>query len=669
MSDNDPIRPMTRRIWLLWVFSQAMTAVLLFACAVMLFRSFGQEGGLRRAFVSALPAIILITAVTPVFIQWFVLRLLVPRLTVLWVLACMVSTVIGVYVGQSWADYGLSANRALFGYSGAWRYDFGALMGLPWHLVVAEAAILALIYNGFPALVLGWAAGRRWTAFLVLAVLGACVAAILTKLLGNDFDPAFSDLMSTANHSWWSIATDCFALTVGPVVQAVISGYGLVRMFPAPSSTRTDGPPTNLHLGRRLAIQVYAAAAAWILVVFSILYLDGPNGLRNGLPQISRIFSPAPASDQSTGVPILTYSHEVPLAGNSWLMSWSPDGMVLLAGTGMWRDPDTERAVWRIDPASRRIVGDPILEGQRFRSIRWDPTGRYIAVNQAGGSRGAGQHDSGQIRLFSSDGFTVLETYAADIGPCPLGRIMEFVPDGRALWIACERSASSPDSWLAVKLSVPGFDLLAHRTYRLSETSARISASSSSIRMIADDALLLLLESRGEVRRIRLLNLTTDQEIWTSSNVRDQALGGPGYCFGGLRLSPDAMRVTINTCQIHYRALHEATGLEVAREYHPYRVFDVTTGNLVARYGHFENPDDPVTWSIAYDELRQLVIGVGRSRGSDVGHLAVWDRRTGEELQRIRTRIYRGLSLSPTGNWLAVLAEDRRALHFYRIAG
>ena len=122
-----------------------------------------------------------------------------------------------------------------------------------------------------------------------------------------------------------------------------------------------------------------------------------------------------------------------------------------------------ERALRFVDVEQRNVVGGPLLAGEHVRSVAWNPDGRHFAVNLPGERRGPRDYHLGRIRVFSLDGLSEIGGRSEEEQNCALSSTMAFSEDGQSIWVMCERAQGRPNDLLAVKLQVPGLQVVERR--------------------------------------------------------------------------------------------------------------------------------------------------------------------------------------------------------------
>lgn len=212
--------------------------------AVLMQRNFGHHVEGQIALVTF--AVVLLTA-APAILRWAVLRRVVPDLPFTWIGASWVWWVVALVLWSAWMKSGVNGERA-FDIARAHAAAGGQAIPWSWLQLAFDTAVVALIFDSMPLLILGRLSKRSSLAFLVMTVTGACVAMLLYKLASNPFSGLDYLMMES------------FDLPVGPtqaqyplfdlltrivpaagwfgMVQGAVGGYGLTRMFASPDFRR-----------------------------------------------------------------------------------------------------------------------------------------------------------------------------------------------------------------------------------------------------------------------------------------------------------------------------------------------------------------------------------------------------------------------------------------------
>ncbi|HEY2137947.1 MAG TPA: hypothetical protein VGH49_18825, partial [Xanthobacteraceae bacterium] len=384
----------------------------------------------------------------------------------------------------------------------------------------------------------------------------------------------------------------------------------------------------------------------------------GPLGYRTGFPEVRKLFSAVPETDRSDGASILNFSHRIALPKSVRYVTPSPDGRTVLLLT---KEAAIEnQSILRLDTDTRVIAPAPLTSGGSARSIAFSPDGGHVAVNLEGRLRGEKDYHFGRIRLLATDGFRELADYWAAEQDCAFSREMTFSDDGRALWVLCEWSSARPQDLLAVKLALPDLEIVERRP-RPAGAGARAFASMSTIAATASGVVAAGYVWDGVAEFLSVTDVTTSRTLLAPRNMWEAVPGGPGVGFCGLYVSRDATLVTLAHCAPALQLKYDPS---LARG--QFRTFDIGSGDLVANFAQQSPGRDPTQWSLAFDRAHGRLVGIGTTLASKIGTLAVWDQKTGRELQRIETVAYRSGVFSLDGRWLLLLGRDDEAIYFYR---
>jgi hypothetical protein len=116
-----------------------------------------------------------------------------------------------------------------------------------------ERCCRSAVLQSRAAVVLGQMAKRSAFVFLVYVILGACIAVVLHKVCASFNNLNVSSLdrgidLNSARNSWRWLAL--YAATVGlfGMIQGVVSGWGLVRMFALDGDRQVPPPNRGLPL-------------------------------------------------------------------------------------------------------------------------------------------------------------------------------------------------------------------------------------------------------------------------------------------------------------------------------------------------------------------------------------------------------------------------------------
>jgi hypothetical protein len=648
-SPTEPVGPANRATmttWLLWIAVSAATAVMGGVLQIIFKRQFG------RHFDAQLTLLLfgaLFLAAAPAVLQWAVLRRLVSHpLFAAWVGVSWINSVVAGVLWSALLRRGLDADRA---------FDvarFLAARGEGGLKLMLYVSVVTLLYNLVPIFVLGRLAQRPSRALLLSTVAGACAAVLLHKLYTGftalDVTSLFVPFDTTrAQLSWTALAPALATLAVFGMAQGAISGFGLMRMF-APASGR--------HAGTA-ALRVCGLVAVVLIAAHGLRVAMGPAGYQAGFPDVRRALSSAPASDRSTGTPILSLSRRIALPQPVRFAVLSPDGQTVLFLTS--ERPTEHQAVIRLDAETGIFAPSPLTVGGSTRSLVFSPDGRYVAINQAGHSRGAGDYDFGRIRLFATHDFAKIADVWAAEQDCAFSRQMAFTHDNGGLWVLCESSRARPQDLFAVKLALPDLRIVERRPAPVRTgppdfTSGSVIVASGAGVFAAGYAW----ESPSEFLSVTDIT-TTSRPLLASLDMWKAVPGGPGTGLCGLHLSPDAALVTVSHCAPAIR--YKGDGSPAKGQF---RTFATRTGDLLADFGRQEPGRDPVSWSAAFGSKHGRFAGIGTTRASKTGALVLWEQATGRELQHIETAAYRSGAFSGDGSRLLLIGRDDDAIYVYR---
>ena len=650
IADADDRRLPLTSMWLLWIAVSAAIPALGVLRAVLMERNFASHfQGLLTVIIFAT----LVAALAPAVIQALVLRRLVPQMSMLiWLGASWISAIFAVFLIDALRRKGFGSE---FAYEMArLRLKPGGLtwsaMAWAWLHLIAHTATVSLIYSAAPLLAFGWMAKRPVRAFLIATVAGACVAMVLYQLypgfrqmgLWSYYSPIDT---TRAQSSWRHIAEICAAVAVLGMVQGAIGGYGLARMFASPAEP----------LRTRAVVRVAGVVALVLVAAHSVRYVFGPYGYQAGFPDIRRTFSAPPAIDRSQGAAILSFSEKVVLPGPAWYAAPSSDARNVLVQM-------KDKTIRMITP-ERRFTQTQMSIGESARSMVFSADGRHAAVNQQGARRGERDFHFGRVLvlLLAADGYEEIRDFRNTEQNCAFSSTMTFSADSRLLWVACERSTAKPNDLLAVALRVPDLAIVERRS---APVVLGGRGSVSDIMSTAAGTFVTLFDWPERPHRIVVLDVDKPEPVFTSGDVAAAEVGGEGFGFCGLHLSSEAALVTLAHCALHdvmrKHDMYKAKG--------QFRTFDTRSGALVADFARQGGKLNGVQWTSAFDRGRGRFATWGTTLASRTGALAIWDQRTGKELQNITTAAYRVGRFSLDGRWLVLLHRDEDAISFYRAA-
>ena len=648
----------TTSMWLLWIAASAAIPVIGVLQLVAMLRNFGHHVEAQAAFLTFT---VLLLAAAPAILQWAVLRRLVPDLSfAFWVGASWISALAANFLWAAWSNSGFDGDRA-FDMARLRAFREGGSAAWPWLWLTSHAALIALIYNLVPIVVLGWLAKRSSRAFLVATILGACAAVLLHKLYFSFTHLQVSSLyepvdFGRAQSSWRRLAEIMATVGVFGMVQGAVGGYGLMRMFAPASEPQIPGAGS---VGAAAVLRVFGLVAVVLLTAHGLRFAIGPLGVQAGFPELRKMFSSAPASDRSAGMPILNFSHKIVLPMPVRFVVPGYDGRtaLLLTKEALVQN----QSLRRLDVEKRVLDDTPLVSGGSTRAVAFSPDGRHVAVIQEGRHRRDGDYPWGRVRLFATDGFAEVKDFRAEDPDCAFSSKMTFSEDSRALWVLCEWSRAARQNLLAVSLQLP--DLRVVERLPLPDGAAT-RASTPLGEIVADGSGTFVAAYAWDeaTQYLSVFDVMKNAPPLASRSIAPADLGAPGFGFCGLHLSRAAKLVTLAHCAVP-PALPKSDLYRTAGQF---RTFDMDTGRLAADFGKQVPGEDIVQWSVAFDRAHGRFAGIGTTLASKGGTLVVWDQETGRELQRMETAAYRSGAFSLDGLWLLLVGRDDDAIYVYR---
>ncbi|WP_050426515.1 hypothetical protein [Bradyrhizobium tropiciagri] len=191
------LRPVTWTTWSAWVFVSALLPVFSTIAATAIGKSVPHDDSVyKRLLMSSLLALTVFTTLAPPFMQGFVLKRFLPRLSVcVWSLGILVSTIIWLAVlfsehqkGASLIHAGLQAEFQLQHTAAIERLanspSFAKIIRLSWAPFLLWTIAINTLTSLVPSAILGTTSGirRAILLFIVASVTGAVVSAIVEQL-------------------------------------------------------------------------------------------------------------------------------------------------------------------------------------------------------------------------------------------------------------------------------------------------------------------------------------------------------------------------------------------------------------------------------------------------------------------------------------------------------
>jgi hypothetical protein len=229
-------RLLTMSTWFLWIVVSAAIPMLGVVRAVLMQRNFGHH---IEGQMALLTVAVIVLSSAPAILRWAVLRRLAPNLSFTWVGASWAWWIIALFLWSAWIHSGINGERA-FNIARARAAAGGEAIPWAWLRLTFDAAVVALIFDIVPLLMLGRLAKRSSRDFLIATITGACIAVLLYKR-SLSLDNLMMDWLDApvgftqAQYPWDWLTRIILTASMFGMIQGAISGYGLIRMFTPPT--------------------------------------------------------------------------------------------------------------------------------------------------------------------------------------------------------------------------------------------------------------------------------------------------------------------------------------------------------------------------------------------------------------------------------------------------
>jgi len=643
---NDTSKPtLSWSAWWLWTLICAATPLFLTIASLPF-----DELALKDSFLEPLSgwtifALVLAALVLPVIGQWWALSRLAPELRLrtwggTWIGAALVWALWYVFApALPLTTYRLASSISFIHAMGSvpsWREWFG----LPWASFLATKILIALTVSALPAVILGRVTKRPRLDFLI----AACVATVMTALLEQVY--CFQSGLDLSSS--------------GLDVKTLRLKCGLDAVWGASGAT-----VLAWRLGRGTTKRVMLIVTLCLATMAPLLnYVSGPAGFQAGFPSVQKALSPTPATDQSTGAPVLSYSRT---AAEYPVVRFAPDGKSFIAKSA-------DRRLLRIDVASGAVLGqlgEPLAPYERD-DLDWSPDGRFLILRTQGEAvpptpaSGRAPAHRNRYRLYALPAYQVVGEASYRDDECfehGSASVM-FELDGQSLWALCERNTpAQADSVAAVQFKVPAMTVLSVRRRGI-DAEGRIEAL---VKTNEGIAYWHRSEHSDSSLSVRFRNLTTGQDMAQVSQLTRATLGG-GLTFQGAHL--EGGQIALLFCGSSSQVSDPAEtdrGPPVVHSFCRTLYFDLHSGALIKKSDEANRPQAPTTSTLLAPTQRLRIETTWHSNGK-AGEIIVQDEATRHERQRIRTLAQRALTFSPNGRWLVTQGIDEAVLRIYRVA-
>jgi hypothetical protein len=658
-------------VWLAWVLVAALGPAFSTIAATAVEKPVLHNAQPRALIIVGLMALTAFAILAPPIMQGFVLKRVMPKLSVGFWLFCIVLSGIAWFVlmlGRG-HDTGLieAGYRTQFQLQSALltqrlegTLNISHILDLPWGpfllWTIATSALTALI----PAWALGIASGRQRTAlFFAAAIAAACASAIVEQITNMTVDHPPLNTWALNGQSWTQ-RFQALAIRAGAgAVWGAVAASVVVLMTRRPQAA--EAPKAwrfAIHRPAGLALLLMAPLLIALLAPFAG-YLAGPRGLVAGAPELRKALSLAPSQDRSRGETVLAWSHDVAVpVARAAAATIAPDGQSAIVRAADHTLVQADLATGR----SMRQLAAALAPSERHALV-WSPDGRTLALRSDGAELPIPNthHTTHQprVRLYALPDLTPAGEFSNSEGACLDGHAREpmlFSPDSKSLWLACgQYTAPKPDDLMAIRLDVPAMRPLELRRYG----EGAESGQTGGLERVGDSVWAWQFPYGGKPFRIR--DLTHARDIVT--------VPMPAALIGKLTGQTGRTELDERTIRLSFCGAPPGAPANAGPESWICRTlsFDTRTGALIDSSDNddFRIPNPPAGLPHANLSSHGLRIEAFWRDDSKTGELVVRDGATGRERQRIVSIAQRPLQMS--GDWLMTLAVNGSGLRLYRI--
>lgn len=654
------------RTWLLWVFVCAAEPVLYTIAKTAIGKTVLASDPNATLIWWSLMALILATLTGPFVLQWLVLRRIAPSLRLsLWFLSTILLASLSAGFRLKFPDWALTGTSFRI-HSLSINSDsvitLKELISLPWSEYLFGTSLLAGIAALVPAVLLGKASGRPIYFFVIAAMLGSCVAGVVSFFYTLGF--GFQDYYPLNGRSWM---TRIEALSLQGGIGAVWgASSGLILVYFFRRNDESKNASTAVKSTPKLPVMV---ASTFLIAALAptFLYLTSNQGIKAGFPSIRKALSSLPNQEESKGESILIFSHNAGFSPPKFpVVRFAPDSKSFMA-------LDADRTLQRVDlitGASLGSLGKQLGPYDRY-DLDWSPDGHYLVLRTSGEEvKILNTHYTKQrsrFSLYALPEYKLVGEYTHREDECfdSYGQTVLFDADGKSLWAICAQfytSPMDPEYIMALKFDVPTMKVLDVRRYGE-------SASHGQIKSLArfGDGIVYWQQGVGNTASIYFENLTHNQNMFKLSELTQPNLAGSLTFQGG---QADGGQFNLLFCG-HSSGISDASEIEKdASMVHSFcrtLVYDAQSGTLIKKIDVAKR--DRVSTTATITNFQQdFRVEASRQEISKAGELVVLDDKTGRERQRIASMSQRPLGFSPDGRWLVTHASDQNTLRIYRVA-
>jgi hypothetical protein len=306
---SERLRPVTWSIWFAWVFVAALDPILSTICATAMGKQISRSAEHPALIASWMLAIIAFALLARPIMQGFVLKRVMPKLSVsLWFFCILLSGLLWLVLTASWHFYspdlieaGLRTQspleRAALAFRVAGALDAAQSRRLPWEAfplwTIATSGLISLV----PAWLLGTASGLRRSIllFCAAAIGGACASAIVECIYYMTADH-FPVLDWALNGMDWTARSRVLAVRgcIGAVWGATTA---IVAVLMTRRLSDAEAPVASIFATHRVGGLAMVLIAPLLIAVMTPIagHLAGPHGVAAGVLELHKALSPAPA--------------------------------------------------------------------------------------------------------------------------------------------------------------------------------------------------------------------------------------------------------------------------------------------------------------------------------------------------------------------------------------